>query len=97
MKDNGRLTELDEWLAATGRSKAWLSRTIGYSAQTVWSKISGDTPLNDRFVVRCFSRIPDLPADVFKEQGYVRGNGAVYKEIPLEEAGDFFDATQTEA
>lgn len=88
MNQNGRLVKFEEWLEETGRSKAWLSRVIEYSYQTVWSKISGDTPLNDQFVVRCFSRIPDLPKDVFKDQGYMRGDGAVYKEIPLETASE---------
>jgi len=73
-----------EWLEATGRSKAWLSRTIGYAYQTVWSKLVGETGLTDEFVTRCFSRIPDLPQDIFKDQGYMRGDGVVYKMIPLE-------------
>lgn len=78
------LTKLVGWLKATGRSKAWFARTVGYSYQTVWGKLQGSEPLTDRFVVACFVYILDLPADVFEAQGYVRGDGFVYKRILLE-------------
>ena len=84
MDDNLQLAKLLEWLKATGRSKAWLKRAVGYSYQQTHDKLSGRSPLNDRFVVACFESVPDLPADIFEAQGYVRGDGHVYKRIPLE-------------
>jgi len=87
MEDNLQLVKLLAWLKATGRSKAWLARSVGYSYQQTHDKLSGRARLNDRFVVACFEGVEGLPADVFEAQGYVRGDGHVYKQIPLEARG----------
>jgi len=84
MSENLALRKLVEWLKATGRSKAWFADQVGYSYQTAWGKLQGSEPLTDRFVVACFVQISDLPADVFEAQGYVRGDGFVYRRIRLE-------------
>ena len=34
-------------------------------------------------MVRCFNRIPELPADIFEAQGYLRDGEYVYKVLPL--------------
>jgi len=78
-----RLSKLEEWLDATGRKRTWFARAIGYSYQMLWSKIAGITGLTDDFVVQCFQRFPELPPDIFEEQGYIRHEGFVYRRIPL--------------
>lgn len=83
MNEDSKLTKLLEWLAATGRSKAWFARQVEYSYQQAHSKLAGKSPLNDRFVIACFEGVGGLPADIFEAQGYVRGDGHVYKQIPL--------------
>ena len=83
MDDRVRLTGLWEWLEETGRSKTWLASTIGYSYQQTHAKLSGRSPLNDDFVLRCFKKVSGLPKDVFAEQGYVKEGDAVRKMIPL--------------
>ena len=84
VKDQSELTALLQWLESGGRSKAWLARAVGYSYQGAWNNLYGDTGLTECFVVRCFSRILDLPADIFEAHGYMRDGDFVYKRIPLE-------------
>lgn len=83
MEENSRLTKLLDWLASTGRTKAWFARTIGYCYQTAWMQLEGSATLTERFVVACFERIPELPGDIFEAHGYVREDGVVWKKIPL--------------
>jgi hypothetical protein len=84
MNEDSQLTKFLDWLEETGRSKAWVHRQTGYSYQQTHAKLAGKSPLNDAFVVACFKGIPDLPADIFKAQGYVREDGVVCKRIALE-------------
>ncbi len=83
MSDNSKLTELLEWLESTGRTKAWFARRVGYSYQTTWDKLEGTSPLNDRFVVRCFANVPALPGDILQEHGYRKDGDQIIKVIPL--------------
>lgn len=83
MDENLQLTKLLEWLSESGRTKAWFARKVGYSYQQAWAKLAGKSPLNDSFVVACFSKIPELPPDIFKGQGYMRDDGCVFKRIVL--------------
>lgn len=83
MDKNTKLTRLIDWLAATGRSKSWVARQAKYSYQQTHAIMVGKKPLSERFVVACFEGIEGLPVDVFEAQGYVRGDGHVYKRIPL--------------
>ena len=80
-------TALLEWVHSGGRTVAWIADRIQYSYQQTWSILHGRAPITERFVVRCFSNIPGLPADVFEEHGYVlEDDGFVYKRIPLNKA-----------
>ena len=83
MDENLQLTQLLEWLSESGRTKAWFAKSVGYSYQQAWAKLAGKSPLNERFVMKCFRGIPDLPPDIFETRGYMRGDGVVYKRIPL--------------
>lgn len=86
MNENTKLIRLLDWLESSGRSKAWFARTIGYSYQTNWDKLEGNSPLNDQYVTRCFSNVPDLPDDIFEEHGYRKDGNRIIKVIWLEEA-----------
>jgi hypothetical protein len=86
MNDNSKLTRLLEWLESTGRTKAWFARQVGYSYQTTWDKLEGLSPLNDRFVVLCFSNVPALPGDILEEHGYRKDGDQLIKVIPLQGA-----------
>lgn len=79
-------TALLEWVRGGGRTVAWLANRIQYSYQRTWAVLHGRVPITERFVMQCFSNIPELPADVFEEHGYTLGDdGFVYKRIPLNE------------
>jgi hypothetical protein len=86
MSENAKLAKLLDWLDSTGRSKAWFARTIRYCYQTTWMQLAGMSPLTERFVVHCFSNIPDLPADILQRHGYYKDRDRIIKIIPLEEA-----------
>ncbi|MGD2105955.1 MAG: hypothetical protein PVJ55_12665 [Anaerolineae bacterium] len=86
MDQTSKLTKLLEWLNSTGRTKAWFARTVGYCYQTTWMQLAGMSPLTERFVVHCFSNIPDLPADVFQEHGYYKDGHRIIKVIPMQKA-----------
>ena len=81
-----RLTRLEAWLSETGRRRTWFAKRIGYTYANLWSTIAGLQGPSERFVTACFNRFPELPADTFEEQGYVRRGGDVWKRIPLQEA-----------
>jgi hypothetical protein len=82
-ESTARLSKFEEWLKTTGRKKTWFARAIGYSYQALWCKITGFTGLTDDFVVKCFQEFPDMPADIFADQGYTRRGDFVYRWIPL--------------
>ncbi len=86
MNETAKLTKLLDWLDSSGRSKAWFARTIGYCYQTTWMQLAGMSPLTERFVVHCFSNIPDLPRDILQEHGYYKHGNHLLKIIPLQEA-----------
>ena len=77
------LKALLKWLKDSGRSIAWLARVIDRSYQTTWNKLHGVKPLTDDFVIRCFSRLRELPPNVFEAHGYWREGNQVVKSIPL--------------
>jgi len=79
-----KLEALMAWLRRDGRSVKWLAHKVGYSYQQTSAKLHGHSPLTDTFVVRCFSRIPELPGDIFAAHGYVVDGRDVLKRIPLE-------------
>lgn len=83
MSEDVALTKLLNWLKATGRTKAWFARQVGYSYQTAWGKLNGTEALTDRFVTACFEKIPGLPLDVFEARGYWLEGDAVFKRIPV--------------
>jgi len=83
MSNEVKLIKLENWLKETGRIKTWFAKQIGYSYQSLWCQMTGLSNLTDRFVISCFERFPDLPADVFEEHGYVRVGDQVRRLIPL--------------
>jgi hypothetical protein len=82
-KPTARLGKLEDWLKTTGRKKTWFAKVIGISYQALWCKITGFTGLTDDFVVKCFQEFPDMPADIFADQGYTRRGDFVYRQISL--------------
>ena len=79
-------TALFEWLRSGGRSVVWVADQIQYSYQHTWDVLHGRGPVTERFVVRCFANIPELPKDVFEEHGYIlESDGFVRKRIPFKE------------
>ncbi|MGD2105953.1 MAG: hypothetical protein PVJ55_12655 [Anaerolineae bacterium] len=75
-----------DWMRSGGRSIIWVAAQIQYSYQHTWQVLHGRAPVTERFVLHCFSNLPDLPADVFEEDGYVlASDGSVHKSIPLPE------------
>lgn len=83
MTEYPRPTALREWLASQGLNSAWLADRLGWDYSAIRSIQCGMKPITDRFVVRCFNRIPELPPDVFQAQGYLRDGEYVYKILPL--------------
>ena len=79
--------KLRRWLHDQGHTITWLERKLDLRYQGVWDKLNKRKAMTEQFVIRCFQRVPELPADIFAEDGYVRQNGHVMKRIPLVEQG----------
>lgn len=84
MARQGELKRLLAWLDEGGRTVKWFASKVGYSYQSTWNKIHGHGPITELFVVRCFSRIPELPSDTFERFGYCCDDMGLVKLIPLE-------------
>ena len=87
LQENGyhRLDALETWLNDHGIRRSWFAGQIGYKPKSIWYVLAGRSTLTDGFVLACFNRFPELPFDIFEAHGYVRGDGCVYKQIPLAE------------
>lgn len=85
-KEKRRLEKLDKWVYDSGFRWAWFSREINLSRVYVSGQVTGYLKLSERFVLSCFNRFPELPPDTFKDHGYMRGDGCVYKRLELEVA-----------
>ncbi len=83
MSRHSRPTAFRTWLASQGLNNVWLADRLGWSYPTIRCIQCSMKPITDRFVVRCFNRILELPADVFEAQGYLRDGEYVYKILPL--------------